>query len=148
MTDGLPVASCQLPAGNGQQATGHSDAELLARFEAATDFRHPDHVRVAWTLLLEMPLLEALGRFTASLRRFAAAKGTPGLYHETITWAYVFLIHERMQRTPAAAWDDFARANADLLAWKPSVLDRYYRAETLGSDLARRVFVLPDVSIG
>ena len=41
-------------------------------------------------------------------------------------------------------WEDFARENPDLLTWRPSVLDRYYTAETLGSELARQVFVLPD----
>lgn len=34
--------------------------------------------------------------------------------------------------------------HADLLAWQPSILDRYYRAETLDSDRARRTFVMPD----
>ena len=30
------------------------------------------------------------------------------------------------------------------LAWEPSILDRYYRKETLSSEQARRVFVFPD----
>jgi hypothetical protein len=34
------------------------------------------------------------------------------------------------------------------LTWNPSVLDRYYEKETLGSELARRVFVLPDRCVG
>ena len=70
-----------------------------------------------------------------------------GLYHETITWAYVALIHERVERRPAAHWEEFCRLNPDLLSWRPSILDRYYRPETLASDLARRVFVLPDAGI-
>ena len=61
-----------------------------------------------------------------------------------ITWAYVALIHERMLADPSMDWPAFAAANADLLTWKPSVLDRYYTSETLFSDLARRTFVLPD----
>ncbi len=32
----------------------------------------------------------------------------------------------------------------DLLTWKDGVLKRYYAEETLQSDLAKRVFVLPD----
>ena len=120
--------------------------ELLSRFESCTlaDFHHADHVHVAWAMLRQAPLLDALARFTASLRRFAAAGGKPQLYHETITWAYMIVIHERMERAPVADWEEFARANADLLSWKPSVLDRYYRAETLASDTARRIFVLPE----
>ena len=36
--------------------------------------------------------------------------------------------------------------NEDLLRWNPSILERYYERETLGSELARRVFVMPDSS--
>ena len=76
------------------------DGEFLRAFEDATlpadRFHHSDHVWVAWRYLSDRPLLEALTRFTESLKRFAAAHGATGLYHETITWAYFFLIHERM----------------------------------------------------
>jgi hypothetical protein len=41
-------------------------------------------------------------------------------------------------------WDEFAANNPDLLVWKDGILSRYYCPETLSSDLARTVFVLPD----
>jgi hypothetical protein len=94
-------------------------------------------------------VLEAIERFTTSLRRFAAHHGVPGLYHETITWSYLLLIHERMQRDDSAKdWDSFRSANRDLFDRRPSVLDRYYAPGTLASDLARRTFVLPDAGMG
>src|SRR5215468_10985274 len=96
-------------------------------------FHHRDHVRLAWIMLGEMPVPAALARFSEGLRRYAASLGKANLYHETITWAFLLLIHERM-----------ARAKADLLAWSPSVLSAYYRDETLASPLARRTFLLPD----
>ena len=78
-------------------------------------------------------------------REMAARHGVPGLYHETITWAYLLLVHERMQRDGALCeWESFCEANRDLFAWKPSILERYYRPETLNSELARSVFILPD----
>ena len=125
------------------------DRLLLDGFEAATlpegSFRHRDHVRVAWLYLRELAPAAALDRFASGLRRYAAAKGKSGLYHETITWAYLLLIRERMERAGAGeSFEEFAARNPDLLAWKPSILDSYYRKETLASDLARRVFVLPD----
>lgn len=125
------------------------DAMLLRELEAGTlpisAFHHREHVRVAWLYLKAEPPLTALARFAESLKRFAAAKGAAGLYHETITWAYLLLIRERMERDgPCATSDEFVDRHPDLLAWKPSILDRYYRSETLGSDLARRVFVMPD----
>ena len=124
-----------------------TDDEFVRGFEDCTlpnsAFHHRDHVRLAWIYLRRHPALEALARFTEGLQRFAAFNGHPGLYHETITWAYLLLIHERMQRTPADDFESFAEENADLLTWKPSILDRYYDRATLDSELARRTFVMP-----
>jgi hypothetical protein len=86
----------------------------------------------------------ALAEFTAAIKRFAAAKGAHGLYHQTITWAFLLLIAERQAKCGAATWDDFAAASPDLLVWKPSILERYYSRELLTSDLARQVFLFPD----
>jgi len=126
-----------------------NERDFVAAFEACTiaagDFHHADHVRLAWIYLHEHPLLDAIERFTTSLQRFTRHHGAPGLYHETITWAYLLLIHERMQRDGAPKdWDSFRTANSDLFDRKPSLLDRYYAPGTLNSDLARRIFVLPD----
>ena len=124
--------------------------ELVRLFEEGTvpegGFHHAQHVQVAWSYLRRYPLAEALARFSAGLQRFAAAQGATGMYHETITVAFVLLINERLDGDRGSNWDAFAARHPDLLAWKPSVLDRYYTAETLWSDRARRVFVMPDRS--
>jgi hypothetical protein len=125
-----------------------TDHELIERFEADAvpedSFHHADHVRLAFAYLSEYPVLEALEKFSAALRRFATARGKARLYHETITHAYFFLIRERMARNAAAGWDDFSRGNPDLLVWKGGILQRYYQESTLQSDLARQVFLFPD----
>jgi len=126
-----------------------TDQEFLERFESCSldkeDFHHKDHVRLAWIYLSRFPVLEALSRFSEGLKRFAHSLGKEGLYHETITWSYLLLIRERIARAQdEESWEEFARANSDILDWRESVLKLYYRDETLKSDLARRVFVLPD----
>ena len=122
--------------------------EIIARFEADAvpedSFHHADHVRLAFAYLSQFPPLEALAKFCTALKRFATARGKPDRYHETITHAYFFLIRERMARCAVADWDDFARANSDLLAWKNGILTRYYHDANLHSDLARTVFLFPD----
>jgi len=122
-----------------------SDALLLAGFEAGTlaEFPHREHIHVAWLYLRRDAPLRAIERFSEHLRRFALAKGKPGLYHETLTLAFLFLIHERMG-AEGEDFDGFKTRNPDLFSWSPSVLDRYYRKETLASGLARRKFLLPD----
>ncbi len=81
-----------------------SDDELIAGFENARlpseSFRHSEHVRVAFLYLCRYSPLEAIQRFSTSLVQFAIAKGKPQLYHETITWAFLLLIRERMARAP------------------------------------------------
>jgi hypothetical protein len=131
------------------EAATLDDPTLLRQFEdttlPASAFHHREHVRVAWLYLKAEPPLTALARFAEGLKRYAAAQGAAGLYHETITWAYLLLIRERMEREGAGSTsEEFVDRNPDLLAWKPSILDRYYRPETLGSELAKRVFVMPD----
>jgi hypothetical protein len=126
-----------------------NDDEFVARFEDATlpneSFHHTDHVRMAFLYLRRYPALEALQRFSASLAKFATAKGKPGLYNETVTWAFLFLIRERMARSGGnQTWEEFAAENADLLNWENNILRRYYREATLKSNLARSTFVLPD----
>jgi hypothetical protein len=125
------------------------DTEFIDRFEAGNipneDFHHREHILVVWLYLCRYPVLEALYRFTEGLKHFAAVHGKTNLYHETITWAYVFLVHERMRRAGnGQSWEEFVAANQDLMDWKNSILKAYYREETLRSGLARKVFLFPD----
>ena len=125
-----------------------SNEELIQRFESGAVsedcFHHADHVRLAFAYLNQYPTLQALDKFSGALKRFAAALGKSQLYNETITHAYFFLIRERMERSVGTDWEEFIVDNSDLLSWKNGILTRYYREETLQSDLARRVFLFPD----
>jgi hypothetical protein len=126
--------------------------EIVEQFEQGLapggSFGHVDHIRVAFAYLSRYSALEALQKFSAALQRFAAAQGKPGLYHETITWAYVFLIRERMLRSGRPlTWEEFAETNPDMLTWEREtggVLALYYLPQTLKSDAARAAFLMPD----
>ena len=126
-----------------------TDEQFISNFENCSlpneSFHHADHVRMAFLYLSRYPALEALHRFSASLAKFAAAHGKPQLYNETITWAFLLLIRERMARARhQPTWPQFAAGNPDLLEWKNNILKKYYREETLASDLAKSTFLLPD----
>ena len=128
---------------------GMTDHEFVAAFENCTlpleAFRHADHVRMAFLYLGKYPVLEAIRCFSASLIKFATAHGKTNLYNETITWAYLLLIQERLARADRLqTWTEFAAGNPDLLDWNNSVLKKYYRDETLKSELARSKFLFPD----
>lgn len=128
--------------------------DLLEQFEAGAinpaEFHHRQHVEVVWLYLQRFPAAEVLTRFSAALQRFARSLGKANLYHATITWAFVLLVNERIERAriegrSAQRFEEFAAENADLLKWKPSILQRYYRDETLWSDAARATFIFPDL---
>src|SRR6266850_6821650 len=125
-----------------------TDQEFIERFETCTlpaeGFHHREHVKVVWLYLRLYSLTETLTRFSDNLKRFATANGKPNLYHETITWAYAFLIHERIKRQDQdQSWQQFVIANPDLFDWKNSFLKSFYQEETLRSDLAREIFIFP-----
>lgn len=125
-----------------------TNLELIHYFEIGAvsedSFHHADHVRLAFAYLSEYPVLQALDRFSAALKRFASVHGKSQLYHETITHAYFFLIRERIARSESSNWEEFALRNTDLLTRKNGILNRYYQESTLKSDLARTVFLFPD----
>ncbi len=122
-----------------------SDDEFLAAFEATAlplpAFDHRAHVRVGYLYLTRHGFGAAIDRFRTALRNFAAAHGKGGLYHETITVAFLALINEHIARGDAADWESFATANPDLM--DRNCLKHFYAPEELAAPEARAVFRLP-----
>ena len=130
--------------------------ELIAALEACTiapaEFTHRAHMQVGFDYLQRDGYAGALASMPNALRRFAAHHGKHGLYHETVTVAFLTLIHERMAGDLIALrcevgdleWESFAGRHADLFT--SDLLGRYYSKDTLRSELARRCFVLPCVA--
>ncbi|MEM7431845.1 MAG: hypothetical protein AAF351_07885 [Pseudomonadota bacterium] len=123
-------------------------AVSIETFEAAQVdpdvFDHEAHVYTAWLYLERWPLDEALRRFCAAIKRLTIALGAESKYNETISWFFMILIHERRQSGAAGCWHNFRHDNDDLVAGAGLLLKRYYRPQTLASELARHTFVLPD----
>ena len=129
-----------------------SDEEFLREFENCSlpgdAFHHTEHVRVAFLYLGRYGVLQAIERMSGALKQFASKNGRPERYNETVTWAFLILIRERMERAGGEmCWEEFLAGNADLLDWKGGVLSKYYREETLGSELAKRIFIFPDRAV-
>ena len=120
-------------------------------------FDHRAHVQTGFAYLERHGYAGALAAMATALRRFAAHHGKHGLYHETITAAFLALIHQRIAEDLAAEgreialddaraldWERFSAAHPDLFA--RDLLTRYYTKDTLRSDIARHCFVLPMAS--
>ena len=125
-----------------------TDDEFVAAFEsgalAPSEFDHAAHLRVAFALLARRPFLEACIAMRDGLRVLARRAGREGLYHETITIAFMSIVLERMRREPASEATAFIGRHPDLS--EPDLLARYYRPTTLQSAAARERFVLADAA--
>lgn len=125
-----------------------TDDELIAAIDAKSlplsAFTHTEHVHLAWSCLRRWPLLLAMREFRRLLSAYATHNGKPNLYHETVTFAYLLLVHERMAHTPQVTeWSAFSREHADLLSWRNGPFFKLYPAEILTDPAARAHFVLP-----
>jgi len=125
-----------------------NESELVRAFEscdpALHSLSHADHLRVAWAYLQREPFGIAGERFCAGLRRFALSRAVPGLYHATITWAYLALLDESRHVLGAgASFQDVMTRQPGLFDHRDGTLRKLYGAEQLDSALARAVFLLP-----
>ena len=116
-----------------------NDEEFLRRFEDCTleEFRHRDHVRLAWACLRASGWAAACDRVRDGIRRFAAHHGAHGKYHETLTLGWLALVASAIEESPDCADLD------ELLGEHPGLLDSkallgHYTPELLWSDRARR----------
>jgi hypothetical protein len=120
-----------------------ADLERFIRGEAdPRAFPHEKHVYMGFEVLRRHEFAAAVHLYCRALRTMTQRLGKPEVFHQTITIAFLSLIAERMHTGKSADFADFAASNSDL--FEKSLLSRWYRPERLASDLARRIFVLPD----
>jgi hypothetical protein len=121
-----------------------TDDAFLEAFETGIlpkeDFPHGAHLRLAWICLRRDGFVRGSVRVIAGIQAFARLHGATGLYHETVTRAWLALIAGAGVEQPAT-FDAFLAGHPEL---RGRALDRHYSPETLASDAARVRFVPPD----
>jgi N-formylglutamate deformylase len=123
-------------------ATAHlSDDEFLEAFHSCrlrtSEFRHADHLRLAWLHLAREPFEAALECVRSDIRAFAKHHNLSGLYHETITTAWIHLLATHHENN----FDEFLTANESRLS--SGLLHRFWTPEILASREARTRWVPP-----
>ena len=148
--DTLPRSTDLLPLPAGAPATPHLDDDALyARFLdaalTAEQLGHRNHVRLAFLCVRRHPdLAEAAVGFRSTLRRLVAALGAEAKYNETLTWAYLVLVHQRAARSDAPDSDAFLAAHPELLDQRHGALARYYELSAVtGCAETKSLFLLP-----
>ncbi len=129
-------------------ALSSDDAQFLDAFESGrlekSQFTHREHVRLAWILLRAYGSTEARDRVVRGIRAFAARHGVPGLFHVTVTEAWMRVVEVAMadDTDDAGAFDNWVAAHPDLL--DGALLRRYFSDDLIRSDAARSSWVEPD----
>jgi hypothetical protein len=118
-------------------------AGLMARATASSDrFGHREHLRLAWLAVQAYGPTAAVDLVSDGIRALTAESGEPQRFHATLTRAWVECVGSHVAEAPGLGFDAFVAANPALL--DPSLLLRFWSAETLGGDAARAAWVEPD----
>jgi len=128
------------------------DEEFLTAFEAGTldEFHHREHIKVTYLYLRRYPLDEAITKVRTGLQALAVAWSAPVNdlekgYHETMTQAWVRLVHLTLSDCGAAdSADAFCDQQPQLM--QKTRLELFYSRERLISWEAKREFVEPDLA--
>ena len=128
-----------------------SDDAFLAAFEACTldEFHHRDHIKVTYLYLRRHSLDEAIAKVRSGLTALAAAWKAPDDlergYHETVTQAWVRLVHLTLSEHGAAqSAVAFCEQQPQLM--QKTHLQSFYSPQRLSTWEAKRQFVEPDLS--
>lgn len=129
-------------------AVSADDRAFICRFERCElpeeEWTHLAHVRVAWIALMSDSASRAVDRVRSGILRYnTEVLKRRHKYHETVTIAFARIIHDRLRCDET--WSDFRRRIDDILSADEPILMKYYSAERLMSDEARRDFVEPDL---
>ena len=134
----------QMPSGS----HGSLDPELAAILPAITgpagQFRHRQHINLAFLAVQRYGMPEATGKICTWIRHIAAYERAPQKYHHTVSRAWVEIVAHHVGTDPDGAdFDRFAGRNPALLDKR--LLNRHYRSATLASGPARHGWVEPDL---
>jgi hypothetical protein len=107
------------------------------------EFRHADHIRLAWIYVRRYGARQAEERVAATIRRFAIGLGHETKYHETQTRAWLRLVATAQHLTPTVTdFDEFLTRHGWLL--DRNTLAAFYSGAHLSSDAARHGWADPD----
>jgi len=127
---------------------GSPDPALAAILPVITgptgQFRHRQHVNLAYYAVRRYGMPDAISTVCAWIRQIAAYERAPQKYHHTVSRAWVEAVAYHVAADPGCAdFEDFAARNPGLLDKR--LLTRHYRSSTLAAPAARHGWVEPDL---
>lgn len=128
---------------------GSPDPELAAILPvitgAAGQFRHRQHINLAYYAVRRYGMPDAIGTICSWIRQIAAYERAPQKYHHTVSRAWVEAVAYHVAEDPRCDdFEAFAARNPALLDKR--LLSRHYRSATLAAPPARSGWVEPDLA--
>jgi hypothetical protein len=96
---------------------------------------------MAFEMLRRLDFAESVWQFSKTLRAMGIKAGRPEAFNQTVTIAFLALIAERMESEQPGDFSAFEREHAEV--FDKNALARWYPAERLATEAARRIFLLP-----
>jgi hypothetical protein len=127
---------------------GPADPELAAILPAITgpagQFRHRQHINLAFLAVRRYGMPAATGKVCTWIRQLTEYERAPQKYHHTISRAWVEIVAHHVTAGPECPdFDAFAERNPALMDKR--LLSGHYRSSTLASETARHGWVEPDL---
>jgi hypothetical protein len=128
--------------------SGLGDPELAAILPGITgpggQFRHRQHINLAYCAIRRYGMPEAIGKVCGWIRHLTVYERAPQKYHYTVSRAWVELVAHHVAADPGCPdFGAFADRNPALLDKR--LLSRHYRSSTLAAGPARSGWVEPDL---
>jgi len=128
---------------------GSPDPELAAILPVITgpagQFRHRQHINLAYYAVRRYGMPDAIGTICTWIRQIAAYERAPQKYHHTVSRAWVEAVAYHVAEDPGCDdFEAFAARNPALLDKR--LLSRHYRSSTLAAPPARSGWVEPDLA--
>lgn len=136
------------PSHEPHDLSGLGDPELAAILPGITgpggQFRHRQHINLAYYAIRRYGMPEAIGKVCGWIRNLTAYERAPQKYHYTVSRAWVELVAHHVAADPGCPdFGAFADRNPALLDKR--LLSRHYRSSTLAAGPARSGWVEPDL---
>ncbi len=137
-----------MPAYEAHGPAGPPGGELTAILAEVTgpggQFRHRQHINLAFLAVRRYGMPEATARICGWIRHIAAYQRAPQKYHHTVSRAWVEIVAHHVAADPDCAdFETFAGRHLALLDKR--LLSRHYRSSTLAAAPARQGWVEPDL---
>lgn len=126
------------------------DDERFARqFEHGTLdptlFSHEAHLRLAWMYIGKYGVDQAIRNICRQIEAFDQKFGDGTKYNVTVTVAAVRAVHHFMQQSTAPTFASFIAENLRLKNNFKELLGQHYSWDVFNDELARKIFLEPDL---